>query len=114
MSDKRVTRRGPGRSPWAHAGPAPRECPSRTSARIRTRLSKAGNAWLRTALDPPALAPAARFTPPVAAFYDRLVAAGKPKVAAVDACPRKLPLVSCGVPEDRTAFDTARGSKVTA
>ena len=111
LSGKRVTRRGAGRIPSANAGP--REFLSGTSVKQRIRLSKKGVAWLRTALDPPALA-AARFNPLVAAFYDRLVAAGKPKVGAVDACPRKLPLVSCGVSEDRTAFDTARGSKVTA
>ena len=82
MSDKRVTRRGPGRSPWAHAGQAPREFLSGTSVRQRTQLSKAGNARLRTALDLPTPT-AARFDPLVAAFYGRLVAAGEPKVAAV-------------------------------
>ena len=76
--------------------------------RKRTRLSKAGNARLRTALDLPALT-ATRFNPLVAAFYERLVAAGKPKMAAVGACMRKLLMIAYGVLESRTPFDPQRG-----
>jgi transposase len=50
----------------------------------------------------------------VAAFYERLVAAGKPKMAALGACLRKLPMIAYGVLESRTPFDPARGSKITA
>ena len=80
--------------------------------RKRTRLSKAGNARLRKALDLPALA-ATRFNPLVAAFDDRLVEAGKPKMAAVGAGLRKLVTIAYGVLKSRTPFDPTRGSKIT-
>ena len=96
----------------AYAGLAPREDRSGTSVKKRTRLSKAGNARLRKALDLPAMT-AVRFNPLVAAFYDRLVAAGKPKMAAVGACMRKLLMVAYGVFKSRTAFDPTRASKMT-
>jgi hypothetical protein len=41
------------------------------------------------------------------------VEAGKPKMAAVGACLRKLPMIAYGVLESRTPFDPARGSKIT-
>jgi len=56
---------------------------------------------------------ATRFNPLVAAFYDRLVAAGKPKMAAVGACMRKLLMIAYGVLKSRTPFDPAKGSKIT-
>ena len=96
----------------AYAGLAPREYRSGTSVKKRTRLSKAGNARLRKALYLPALT-ATRFNPLVAAFYDRLVAAGKPKMAAVGACMRKLLMIAYGVLKSRTPFDPAKGSKIT-
>ena len=96
----------------AYAGLAPREYRSGTSVKKRTRLSKAGNARLRKALDLPALT-ATRFNPLVAAFYDRLVAAGKPKMAAVGACLRKLLMIAYGVLKSRPPFDPAKGSKIT-
>ena len=96
----------------AYAGLAPRECRSGTSVRKRTRLSKAGNARLRKALYLPALT-AVRFNPLVAAFYARLVAAGKPKMAALGACMRKLLMIAYGVLKSRTAFDPTKGSKMT-
>ena len=77
----------------AYAGLAPRECRSGTSVKKRTRLSKAGNARLRKALHLPALT-AVRFNPLVAAFYERLVAAGKPKMSALGACMRKLLMIA--------------------
>ena len=96
----------------AYAGLAPREYRSGTSVKKRTRLSKAGNARLRKALDLPAMT-AVRFNPLVAAFYDRLVAAGKPKMAALGACMRKLLMIAYGVLKSRTAFDPTRASKMT-
>jgi transposase len=77
----------------------------------RTRLSNAGNARLRKALHLPALT-AARFNPAVAAFYGRLVAAGKPKMAAVGACMRELVLIAYGVLKSRAPFNPARASKI--
>ena len=96
----------------AYAGLAPREYRSGTSVKKRTRLSKAGNARLRKALDLPALT-ATRFNPLVAAFYERLVTAGKPKMAAIGACMRKLLMIAYGVLKSRTPFDPAKGSKIT-
>ena len=55
---------------------------------------------------------ATRFNPLVAAPYDRFVAAGKPKRAAVAACLRKLLMIAYGVLKSRTPFDPARGSKI--
>ena len=96
----------------AYAGLAPREHRSGTSVKKRTRLSKAGNARLRKALYLPALT-AARFNPVVGAFYERLVAAGKPKMAAVGACMRKLLMIAYGVLKSGTPFDLSRGAKTT-
>ena len=56
---------------------------------------------------------ATRFNPLVAAFYDRLVEAGKPKMAAIGACMRKLLMIAYGVLESRTPFDPTKGSKIT-
>jgi transposase len=97
----------------AYAGLAPREYRSGTSVKKRTRLSKAGNARLRKALYLPAMT-AVRFNPIVAAFYARLVEAGKPKMCALGACMRKLVMIAYGVLKSRTPFDPSRGSKITA
>jgi transposase len=88
----------------AYAGLAPREFRSGTSVRKRTRLSKAGNARLRKALYLPTLT-AVRFNPLLGAFYERLVAAGKPKMRAVGACMRKLIMICYGVLKNRAPFD---------
>src|SRR5262249_37930726 len=76
----------------ANPGWAPREYGSGTSYRKRTRLSKAGNARLRKALYLPALT-AIRFNPLLKALFERLVAAGKARMAAVGACMRKLLMI---------------------
>ena len=73
---------------------------------------KAGKARPRKALELTAQT-ATRFNPLVAAFYDRLVAAGKPKLAAVGACLRKLSMIAYGVLKSRTPFGPAKGSKIT-
>ena len=96
----------------AYAGLDPREYRSGTSVHKRTRLSEAGNARLRKALDLPALA-ATRLDPLAAACYGRLVAAGKPKVAALRTCLRKTLRIAHGVLKSRTPFDPAKGSKIT-
>jgi hypothetical protein len=46
-------------------------------------------------------------------FFDRLVAAGKPKMQAVGACMRKLLLIAYGVLKNRTPFDPLWSSKKT-
>ena len=88
----------------AYAGLAPAEFRSGKSVHKRTRLSKAGNARLRTALYLPTLT-AVRFNPVLKAFYDRLVTAGKPKMQAVGACMRKLVMICYGVLKNREPFD---------
>ena len=94
----------------AYAGLAPREYRSGTSVRKRTRLSKAGNARLRKALYLPALT-AARFNPLLKGFFERLVAAGKSKMAAVGACMRKLLMIAYGALKSRSPFDPQWASK---
>src|SRR5437763_375509 len=94
----------------AYAGLAPREFRSGSSVRKRTRLSKAGNARLRTALYLPTLT-AIRFNPLLKGFFERLVAAGKPKMQAVGACMRKLVMLCYGVLKNRAPFDPAWAAK---
>lgn len=95
----------------AYGGLSPREFKSGSSVRGRTRLSKSGNARLRTARDLPTLT-AVRFNPVLKGFFDRLVAAGKPKMQAVDACLRKLVMICYGVLKNRKPFDPAWGSRI--
>lgn len=80
------------------------------SVHKRTRLSKAGDARLRKALYLPALT-AARFDPLLKAFFGRLVAAGKARMAAVGACMRKLLMIAYGVLKNRAPFDPSWASK---
>ncbi len=94
----------------AFAGLAPRQYQSGTSVRKRTRLSEAGNARLRQALYLPALT-AIRFNPLIKALYERLVRAGKAKMAAVGACMRKLLMIAYGVLKNRAPFDPSWGTK---
>jgi transposase len=94
----------------AFAGLAPRQYQSGTTVRKRTRLSKAGNARLRRALYLPALT-AIRFNPLVRALYERLLAAGKAKMAAVGASMRKLLMIAYGVLKNREPFDPSWATK---
>ena len=96
----------------ASAGLAPREFRSGSSVRKRTRLSKAGNARLRKALFLPTLT-AIRFNPLLKGFFERLVAAGKPRMQAVGACMRKLIMICFGVLKNRTPFDPEWSSRKT-
>jgi transposase len=95
----------------AYCGLSPREFTSGTSVRKRTRLSKAGNPRLRKALFLPAQT-AVRFNPLLAGFFQRLVAAGKPKMQAIGACMRKLVMICYGVLKNRTPFDPAWASRI--
>ena len=105
-----VAQLGRAESAAAYCGLAPREFRSGESVRKRTRLSKAGNARLRTALYLPTLT-AIRFNPVLKAFFDRLVKAGKPKMQAVGACMRKLVMICYGVLKNRKPFDPDWASK---
>jgi transposase len=95
----------------ADAGRAPREYGPGTSVRRRTRLSKAGNARLRKAPDLPALR-AIRFNPLLTALFERLVSAGKARMAAVGACLRKLLMIADRVLKNRTPSDPSWASKM--
>jgi transposase len=94
----------------AYCGLAPREFRSGTSVRKRTRLSKAGNPRLRKALFLPTQT-AVRFNPFLKGFFERLVAAGKPRMQAIGACMRKLVMVCYGVLKNRAPFDPDWASK---
>jgi transposase len=96
----------------AYCGLAPREFRSGTSVRKRTRLSKAGNARLRKALFLPTQT-AVRFNPLLRGFFERLVAAGQPRMRAIGACMRKLVMICYGVLKNRQPFDPKWTSRIT-
>jgi len=96
----------------AYCGLSPREFTSGTSVRKKTRLSKAGNPRLRKALFLPTQT-AVRFNPLLRGFFERLVAAGKPKMQAIGACMRKLIMIAYGVLRNRAPFDPAWASRIT-
>jgi transposase len=73
----------------AHAGLDPRALESGTSQRPPRRISKQGNRRLRAALFMPALV-ATQHEPHVAAYYQQLLARGKPKMVALTAVMRRL------------------------
>lgn len=87
----------------AFAGLSPREHQSGTSVRKPTRITKAGNRRLRKALFMPALV-AIRFNPAVKALYERLVARGMARKAALCAGMRKLLMIAYGVLKSRRPF----------
>lgn len=73
----------------AHAGLDPKRHVSGTSVEERERISKVGNARIRRALYMPALV-AVQHEPHVQAFYEKLLARGKPPIVATVAVMRKL------------------------
>jgi len=87
----------------AYAGLAPKECRSGTSVHKKTRISKSGNARLRSALYFPAIT-ATRYNQPVKELYDRLIERGNSKMAALVAAMRKLLMIAYGVLKSRTTF----------
>lgn len=72
----------------AYAGLSPRRCESGQFTG-KTMLSKRGNSRLRRALYMPAVV-AVKWNQPIRAFYERMIQAGKTKMAALGACMRKL------------------------
>jgi len=80
----------------AYAGLSPKEHRSGTSVRRATRISKAGNKHLRTALYMPALI-ALRRNCRILEMAARLRAAGKSKMVIVAAAMRKLVMIAYGV-----------------
>jgi len=92
----------------AFAGLSPREHQSGTS-RGRTQLAKTGNSRLRKMLYFPAIS-ATRFNPVIKALYDRLIAAGKPKMLALAAAMRKLLILAYGVLKSQQPFNPAHAN----
>lgn len=73
----------------AHAGLDPRPLESGSSQRPPRRISKQGNARIRSALFMPALV-AIRHEPHVAAYYQQMLHRGKPKMVALTAVMRRM------------------------
>jgi len=91
----------------AYAGLNPQQHQSGTSVNRAVRISKIGNAVLRTALYMPALS-AMRYNPAVAALVDRLKAQGRLKgKQIVIAAMRKLLVLCFGVLKTGKEFDPA-------
>ena len=87
----------------SYAGLNPSLVQSGTSIN-HSRLSKVGHSRLRYSLYMPAMS-AARFNPMLKAFYQRLIAKGKPKKVAITAVMRKLLVIAYGVLKSGKAFD---------
>lgn len=85
-------------------GVAPREIQSGCSVRGRTRMSKVGRSQLRKAFFMPALV-AMQYNPVIKAMRERMLAAGKPKMAIVGAAMRKLVHIIYGVLKTGVPFD---------
>ena len=78
---------------------------ARDSGKLRgTRTCWGGRANVRAALYMPTLA-AVRCNPVLSAFYDRLVAAGKPKKVVLTACMRKLLTILNAMIKNHTRWD---------
>ena len=88
----------------AYAGLHPRQWQSGSSVRGQSRLSKTGNARLRTACYLPALC-GWRFNPVLSAFAARLLTGGKKKMQVLAALMHKLLALACGVLKTRQPFD---------
>lgn len=80
----------------AYLGLVPVDWQSGSSIKGRPRMSKAGPAHLRKLLYMPAIV-AVRHNPHIRALYERLIARGKPKMAAIGAAMRKLAHLCFGV-----------------
>jgi transposase len=89
----------------AYLGLVPVERQSGTSVLGRARLSKAGPARIRAVLYMAAVV-ATRHNPHVKAVYERLLAKGKAKMAAIGAAMRKLVHLCFGVLKTRKPYQT--------
>jgi transposase len=88
----------------AYLGLVPIEWQSGSSIKGKPRLSKAGPAHLRKLLYLPAVV-ATRCNPHIRALYLRLIAKGKPKMAAIGAAMRKLAHLCFGVVHSGQPYD---------
>lgn len=91
----------------AYAGLVPLERESGTSVKGRATLGHGGNRRLRTALYQASVV-AVQHNPMLKAFYERLLAAGKPKKVARCAAARKLLHLAWAVATKRKPFDPMR------
>ena len=91
----------------AHSGLDPAHHQSGTSVHQRSRISRAGNRYLRRALYMPALV-AVRHDPSLRAFYQTLIARHKAKLQALIAVARKILHGIFGMFRWRTAYDGSR------
>jgi transposase len=89
----------------AFLGLVPVEHQSGTSLLKRPRLAKNGDSRWRARLFLPALT-AARYNADVRALYQRLIAAGKPKMSAAGAAMRKLVQIAFGVFKHQQPYQT--------
>lgn len=87
----------------AFVGLVPVEHQSGSSVCQRPRLSKTGNARVRAALYMAAVV-ATRHNPDIRVQYQRLLAAGKPKMSALGAAMRKLVHICFGVLKHQTPY----------
>lgn len=87
----------------AYLGLVPVERQSGLSIKGRARLSKAGPPRIRAVLYMAAIV-ATKYNPHVKMVYDRLVARGKAKMAALGAAMRKLIHLCFGVLKTRTRY----------
>lgn len=88
----------------AYLGLVPVQRQSGSSLLARSRLAKNGPAELRRLLYLPAVT-ASRHNPCIKAIYDRLIAQGKPKMAALGAAMQKLARLCFGVLRSGQAFN---------
>jgi transposase len=91
----------------AYVGLVPLQRESGTSVRGRATLGHGGNRRLRTALYVASVV-AVRHNPIIKAFYERLLARGKPKKVARCAAARKLLHLAWAVATKRQPFDLTR------
>jgi transposase len=98
-----VHRFGDARKVVAFAGLTPARFESGRSIGGYTRISRVGSSSLRRILYMPCLS-AIRFNPVIKAFFDRPVARGKPRKAAVIASMAKLLKIAYGVLRSGTTF----------
>ena len=94
----------------AYLGVVPVERQSGSSVRGRTRLSKAGPAHVRAVLYMAAVVEI-RHNPHVKALYERLIAVGKSKMAALGAAMRKLVHLCFGVLKSRQPYQVNYGQQ---
>jgi transposase len=87
-----------------YAGLVPQLRQSGTSVRGRARIGRGGHARLRRALYMATLS-AIQHNPVIKAFYQRLIAKGKPKKVAVCAAARKLLRIAWAVASKKQSFD---------